>query len=88
MTNILSQKLIEGEAPPKTAYTKRYDYDGSGKLIYEGWAWAGANVATASASWAIKLYTYTGTNLVLIQWANGNSSQSNIWDNRTTLTYQ
>ncbi len=88
MQTISSQKLVESEAPPKTPYTKRFDYDGSGNLIYEGFAWAAGNFATSVANWAVKKYTYNGSNqLTLVQWANGASTQNNIWDNRAALSY-
>ncbi|MGA2714514.1 MAG: hypothetical protein ABSG41_15525 [Bryobacteraceae bacterium] len=89
MPAMLSMKLVESDAPPKTGFTMRYDYDGSGNLIYQGWSPAQWASATSAAAWAVKKYTYDGSNrLTLAQWANGCADSVNIWDNRTTLSYQ
>lgn len=76
------------DGPPDAAYTKRYDYDGSSNLIYEGWAKASLGAATSAASWAIKKYTYTGSNLTLVQWSPldsfGIPKEASIWDNRAS----
>jgi hypothetical protein len=76
------------DAPSATPYTRRFDYDGSGNLIYEGWARAQGNPASSSPVWAIKKYTYTSGNITLAQWASGNSAEKQIWDNRAALSYQ
>lgn len=75
------------DAPPE-AWTKRYDYDGSGNLIYEGWAPAFTGAATSAAVWAIRKFTYSGSNLTTIQWADGDERNNNVWDNRASLTYK
>ena len=74
-------------APSADPYTRLYDYDAaSGAMTYEGWAKAG--IATSQALWAIRRYTYNANNAVTrIDWADGNSAQDNVWDNRATLTY-
>jgi hypothetical protein len=42
----------------------------------------------AGAYWAIRKLTYNGAGqLTQIQWAGGNTAQSNIWANRASLTY-
>jgi hypothetical protein len=94
--------------PPVYAYTILYDYDGSGNLIYIGWAlsspkpgpdseWPAQTSAipvtgpvTSGAYWAIKKLTYSaGGQVTKVQWANGNTQQGAIWDNRaTTVAYQ
>lgn len=74
---------------PATAYTRIYDYDGSGNMIYEGWAQSIINPATSQSVWAIRKYTYNVSNyLTNVQWAAGSTSESNIWDNRASLSYQ
>ncbi len=81
------QRLIESEAPPRTQYTSRYDYDGSGNLIYQGFAISRRNPLTSDAVWAIKKFTITGSNTTLSQWSLG--GESSIWDNRaTSVVYQ
>lgn len=77
--------MVAEDAPPQDAFDIRYDYDGSNNLIYEGWAAPGS--LTTDAVWAIRKMTYTGTNVVLKQWANGNTAQANVWNNRASLTY-
>lgn len=94
------------DGPSLVAYTTLYDYDGSGNLIYQGWAYsgpqpgpnnAGAQASTTPAGgplvgaalWAIKKYTYNGSNqLTQAQWANGTVSFTNVWNNRSSLSYQ
>lgn len=44
---------------------------------------------TSGAYWAIKKFTYNGSlQLTQVQWVNGNTQQSSIWDNRASLNYQ
>lgn len=81
------QKTVESEAPPRTAFTKRYDYDGSGNLIYEGFAVSRLNPLTSDSVWAIKKYTYAGGSLSLSQWASSGAAV-NVWDNRAAGSYQ
>lgn len=62
------------------------DYDGSNNPIYLGLAPTGS--VTSGAVWMIKKLTFDGSNnLTRIQYANGSSSQNQIWDNRAALTY-
>ena len=42
--------------------------------------------ATSDAVWSIRRLTFSGT-LVTTQWANGADSNTNIWDNRASLSY-
>lgn len=72
-------------APPATPYKKLYAYDGSGNLEYEGWA--APSAATSAAAWAIKKNTYTAGNLTSELWADGNTVEDNVWDDRVSLTY-
>lgn len=89
MPTIPSVRLPESEAPPKTGFTKQYDYDGAGNLIYEGFSMAVWGSATSAAQWAIKKNTYNGSNqLTASQWCNGSTSFLNVWTNRTSLSYQ
>jgi len=77
------------EAPTANPYTKLMDYDGNGNLLYEGWARAGS--MTSQPVWAIKRHQFKGFGGNLREWradwANGASSQTNVWDNRATLSY-
>jgi hypothetical protein len=61
----------------------QFDNVGSG-VLYLGVAQPGS--ATSAAVWQIKKITYSSLQ-VSIQFANGNSNFSNIWNNRTSLTY-
>jgi trans-2-enoyl-CoA reductase len=76
------------EAPPGQGYTKRYDYNANGQLIYEGWAKTALNASVNAAVWTIRAYTYTGNNLTFSGYANGTTAENQIWANRATLTYQ
>ena len=69
-------------APSQDPYTRVYDYDGSGNMIYEGWAKAG--VQPTDSYWAIRRYVYSGSQLTRSDWADGNSAQDNRWDTRNT----
>lgn len=47
---------------------------------------ANTGTLTSAASWKIKKITESGSQLI-ITWADGNSNEDNIWDNRASLTY-
>lgn len=64
---------------------ERFDYDGSGNVIYHGIAITGS--ATSAAAWFIEKFTYSGSNVTIRQMANGSDLANQIWDNRTLLTY-
>lgn len=78
--------VSSSDVPSAAGLQKRYDYDGSNNLIYEGWAMPGE--LSSAASWAIVKNTYTGSNLTQSQWCAGNPELVNIWDNRAALTYK
>jgi YD repeat-containing protein len=68
------------------SFIKRFGYDVSNNLIYEGSAVPGT--ATSAAAWAIRKYTYDGSgNATGINWAGGNTLMVNIWDNAASLSY-
>ena len=70
-------------------HAKRYEYDGSNRLIYEGWALP-QNQRKVKGCWVIARYYYTGvsTNLDAIMFANGDSKTfDKSWSLRTTYTY-
>lgn len=77
----LDVNIIAG-AGASTVYALRLD-DVTG-VSYVGEALPGA--LTSGASWRIKRITETGPDLV-IEFADGNSSFDNIWDNRLALSY-
>ena len=58
--------------------------DTVGDVDYVGEATIGST--TSAAVWRIKKVDNTGGDLIL-QWADGNASFDNIWDNRLSLTY-
>jgi YD repeat-containing protein len=77
---------VSDGAPTANPYTRVYDYDGSGFLLYEGWARAG--IVDTAPFWAIRRYEYDGSGRLLrATWADGNSAQDNAWNNRASLTY-
>ena len=81
--------IAETDAPPRTGWDHRPDYDGDGNLLYEGWAPTGS--ATSAAAWVIKGYSYDTGKLILTQWATpcvgGDKSLSGAaaWDDRASL---
>jgi len=67
-------------------YALALDYDISGNLIYFGKADRGAS--KAAAVWYLMRLAYNAeSQLVDMQWADGNGLFDNVWDNRVTLTY-
>lgn len=72
---------------PVVANVRRFAYDASGNLEYEGWA-ALPGSLTSAAVWCIRKHTYDASNrLTLSQYADGNTAFDNVWDDRATLTY-
>lgn len=53
-------------------------------VTYFGWAAPGT--ATSAASWRIQRMSVSGT-VTTMEWADGNVTSDNIWDNRASLTY-
>lgn len=80
---------VDAEATFDLPVTERLDYDATGLLTYIGSAPPGS--ATSAAVWRIQKLSYdTSGNLIASQWAGvsgGAPGESNIWDNRTSLTY-
>lgn len=72
-------KAIQANA----ALAVRIDGVGGG-VTYIGKAATGAS--TASAVWQIQRLTESGADTT-VQWADGNGSFDNVWDNRASLTY-
>ncbi|MEN6532163.1 MAG: hypothetical protein ABFD89_00775 [Bryobacteraceae bacterium] len=67
-------------------YTKRIAYDANGNIEYMGWAKPGAS--TDDAVWSVVKHTYDASNrLTATEFADGDDSLDNVWDDRATLTY-
>ena len=67
------------------ADTERFDYDGSGNLIYVGIAHP--KELTSEAVWQIRKFAYDGSgNLMSVMYANGSKKFDQIWDDRAGLT--
>ena len=74
-----------GAAKRKTTGNLATRFDDAGSLIsYIGKATIGS--ATSGAVWQIQKMDETGGD-VIITWADGDDSFNNIWDNRSSLTY-
>jgi YD repeat-containing protein len=68
------------------SFADRFDYDGSGNVIYHGRAKPGT--ANSAALWQIRKFSYDGSgNLLTTLWSNGTKEFSNIWDSRAGLSY-
>jgi len=77
-----------GQHPGGTLGTdiERFDYDGSGNLLYLGIAHP--NQITTEAVWQIRKFAYDGSgNLVSMLYANGVKHFDQIWDDRAALSY-
>lgn len=83
--NIGTVEARPSSKAPYTAEVTRVDYDGSNNPIYIGKAAPGT--ATSAASWAVQKITYSGSNPTTVQWADGNTTYDNVWDNRASLSY-
>jgi hypothetical protein len=71
-------------------YKQRIAYNGSSLAEYIGYARPGPGTAspgTASPIWRLCKLTYSGTNVIAIDWANGNQNYDKVWDSRTGYTY-
>jgi hypothetical protein len=65
-------------------YKKVVDLANQATVIYIGWATEGT--ATSTAEWRIKRISIA-SDVYTIEWADGNYSFDNEWDNRATLSY-
>jgi hypothetical protein len=66
-------------------YIQRIAYNASNQVLYLGLAAPGT--ADASAGWQIRKFTYSETNLVSIDFADGNTKFDNAWDLRGSFSY-
>lgn len=67
-----------------SVYAIRTDESSTANTLYAGFADAGT--ATSAASWRVFRMVDTSGDLV-IQYADGNTSFDNVWDNRVSLSY-
>ncbi len=81
MPNDFNQTLHEAN----NNWTIVIEYDGSNNPIYIGKAAKGT--AKTEAQWQIQKLTYDGTNPTDIQWANGDDTFINVWNDRVGLSY-
>lgn len=64
--------------------------EASATVTYLGYA-AKGNPATSASSWAVCKVTQSGSSYPItttIQWSNASFNKDQIWDDRTSLTYQ
>jgi hypothetical protein len=61
------------------------EYDTNNNPIYIGKAAMGTD--KDEALWRIQKLTYSGTNLTDVQWADGDDSFNNVWDDRASYSY-
>lgn len=74
---------LNWQRTPSTSVAKKIDTTTAPGIIYIGVAIIGS--ATSASVWAIK--KIDTTNGADVTWANGDSTSTNIWDNRTSLSY-
>jgi hypothetical protein len=91
-----ADKIADAERVPRAGYevfvprtqeaprATRLDI-ASSTLYYIGVALVGAT--PASATWQVRRLTFDGSGGVVIEWADGNTSYDNVWDNRASLSY-
>lgn len=82
MTNAAGMRPTSVESTEH--YTKRIAYTGANP-IYVGRAAIGT--ASNAAAWQIQKITYDGDNPTVIEWAGGNETFTQVWDNRASLSY-
>jgi len=76
---MVSEQVEEG-------LTKKYEYDGSGFLLYQGWARPGVGVT--AARWRIAKYTTNGSGQITdTQWPSASKDFAFTWNDRATYTY-
>jgi hypothetical protein len=75
-------QLIEGISDK---FITTLDYNGSGQIIYQGYATP--NSSKDKAVWQIRKLTYNGMNLTDVQFAQGSKEFNFIWNNRAGYTY-
>jgi YD repeat-containing protein len=69
-----------------TNFTMKFDYDGTGNMIYCGWAQTMS--ASSDPTWRIMQQTFNGSNQMTdIKWPNGSTAFGFIWDNRASLSF-
>lgn len=66
-------------------YTVAMEYDTNNNPIYIGKAPMGT--AKSENGWRLQKLTYSGSNLTDVQYADGNDSFDNVWDNRASYSY-
>ena len=69
----------------KTGMDVLLAYDGSDNLEYVGFAKAGT--ASSAKGWSIIKLAYTGTLLTSVKYANGDPTNSHVWDDRAGYSY-
>ena len=65
--------------------SKRYEYDASGNLLYEGFALPGT--AETASGWIIAKYTWDEHKLTGVTYAGGSAAQVSRWDLRAGYIY-
>lgn len=74
------------EIPGDLVHTKKFEADGSGRILYMGYSTPGK--ATSAKTWLIKKMTYDGNGFQTDeQFANGNAEFDKNWDSRANYQY-
>lgn len=66
--------------------TEAIENNANGQPVYHGYAMPGT--AKSAAGWRIKKITYDGNGFLTdVQWAGSVNTFSQVWDNRSSLSY-
>ncbi len=78
--------VLNKRLSPEITYTQKIENDSSGRPIFIGLAKPGT--ATSKALWQIRKITYDGSGFLTdVQWAGGNATFNQVWDDRAGLSY-
>lgn len=84
---ILTARGIRGTPGDEPVpYAKQIDFESSGSIIYIGEAVPGG--LTSNPIWRIKKITFVNVECdTTVEWSNGTSNFTSIWNDRLSLTY-
>ena len=85
MVELTKMQILQQNNLYNSRWTQAFENNGDGNPIYWGEAEPGS--AKSSAVWRIKKLTWSGSSVTDIQWADGTTGFSKVWDDRASYTY-